>query len=107
MQLYRENSTGAWGFVDELNHELCSASYHPAVEGGCMIKEYFVASMRLFGSRRRAPRESIPLIEPEPLTYLPLPMEECPDQRVSEFVTRDQVFVARLNTESPLAPQLC
>ena len=80
MQLYRENSTGAWVFVDELNHELCSASYHPTVDGGCMKNEYCAASIRLFGSRRRAPRESMPLVDPEPLTYLPLPMTECPDQ---------------------------
>src|SRR5262245_7138562 len=107
VMLHRENSTGAWAFVEELNHELCSPSYHPTVDGGCMIKEYCVAVMRLFGFRRSAPRESIPLIEPEPLTYLPLPMEGCPDQRVSAFVTSDQIFVVRLSTESPLAPQLC
>src|SRR5690242_8477531 len=105
--LYREKRTGAWEFVDELNHELCSASYHPRVDGGCMMNEYCAASMRWSGSRRRAPRESIPLIDPEPLTHFPLPMEACPDQRVSALVTKDQVFVARLNTESPLAPQLC
>src|SRR6185436_4579792 len=51
LMLYRENSTGAWRFVDALNHELCSPSYHPvAVDGGCMIKEYCVASMRSLGS---------------------------------------------------------
>ena len=104
MQLYRENSTGAWGFVDELNHELCSASYHPAVEGGCMIKEYCVASMRLLGFRRQAPLEYIPLIDPEPLTNL-LPMDECPLEYLLGL-SSDQVLVERLNTESPPPPEL-
>ena len=104
--LYRENSTGAWGFVDELNHELCSPSCHPvAVDGGCMIKEYCVASMRLLGFRRQAPPEYIPLIDPEPLTNLP-PMDECPLEYILAFVSSDQVLVERLNTESPLPPQL-
>ena len=106
MQLYRENSTGAWVFVDELNHELCSPSYHPvALDGGCMMKEYCWASMRLLGSRRHAPPEYIPLIDPEPLTNL-APMEECPLEYILAFVNSDHLFVERFNTASPPAPQL-
>ena len=70
-----------------------------------MIKEYCVASIRLLGFRRQAPPEYIPLIEPEPLTSLP-PMDECPLEYISAFVISDQVLVERLNTASPLAPQL-
>src|SRR4030095_10014554 len=106
LMLYRENSTGAWGFVDALNHELCSPSYHPvALGGGCMIKAYCVASIRLFGFRRHAPPEYIPLIDPEPLTNL-LPMDECPLEYILAFVISDQVLVERLNTASPPHPQL-
>src|SRR5215204_2852939 len=105
LMLYREKSTGAWGFVDALNDELCSPSYHPvAVDGGCMIKVSCVASMRLLGSRRQAPPEYIPLIDPEPLTNL-APIDECPLQYTSAVVTSDQVLVERLSTASPLAPQ--
>src|SRR4026208_345865 len=102
--LYRENSTGAGGFVDELNHELCSPADPPvAVDGGCMIKEYCVASMRLLGFRRQAPLEYIPLIDPEPLTNL-APIDECPLEYILAFVISDQALVERLNTESPIAP---
>src|SRR6476661_847571 len=102
--LYRENSTGAWGFVDALNHELCSPSYHPvAVDGGCMIKEYCVASMRLLGSRRQAPPEYIPLIDPEPLTNLP-PMDECPLEYKLSLILNHDVVVAIQRIDSALRP---
>ena len=96
--LYRENSTGALGFVEALNHELCSASNHPTVDGGCMINEYSAAFMRLLGSRTMAPRESIPFLDPVPLTCLPLPIDEWPFQYGSALVTNDQVLVFRFST---------
>src|SRR6185295_16624981 len=61
--------------------------------------------MRLLGSRRQAPPEYIPLIDPEPLTNFP-PMDECPLEYISAFVFSDQVLVERLSTASPLDPQL-
>src|SRR4026207_964189 len=105
LMLYREKSTGAWGFVDALNHELCSPSCHPvAADGGCMIKGERVASLRLLGFRTQAPPEYIPLIDPEPLTNL-VPMDECPLEYLLAF-SSDHLLVERLNTESPPAPQL-
>ena len=104
---YRDNSTGALGFVDELNVELCSPSYHPvaADDVGCMINLNCVESMRLLGFRTQAPPEYIPLIDPEPLTNL-AHMDECPLEYILALVISDQVLVERLITESPLAPQL-
>ena len=104
--LYRENSTGALGFVDELNDELCSPSYHPvaADDVGCMINLNCVESMRLLGFRTQAPPEYIPLIDPEPLTNL-APMDECPLEYLL-ILSSDHLLVERLNTESPPAPQL-
>ena len=74
--VYRETRIGAFGFVIELSHELWSASHQPfKVSGGCSTKRYSEEFIRLFGSRTTMPRESLPLIDPDELTYLPLPME--------------------------------
>src|SRR5262249_60790502 len=105
---YRDARIGASGFLTELSHELWSAS-HQLFEApvGCPTNSYCEAFIRLSGLRTTIPRESRPSAEPEALAYLPFPIETCPDQYGSRFVTRDHVFVARSKTAPPLPPQLC